>query len=311
MNIVGLDSLVFGVEDVAACGQYLTDAGLTAINENDQGGEYASLDGTRIIIRHQDDPQLPEPLATKSTIRKTIYGVADNETLEAIYSELSKDRPVERLTDGSIATVDDSGFALGFQVTIRKTLELRGERVNSPGAEGGRRINEIGADPDAGTAKPITLSHVVYFVPDCKKAEDFYIDRLGFRVADRFTNLGPFLRPQGMLDHHSLFLIQTPPEMQGVEHFTFHMAGPSELLRAGKQFQDKGYETFWGPGRHIFGSNYFWYFNSPMNVHFELDADMDLHDDSWVPREVDAAKDTSQIFNFTLVENWQPGGDPH
>ncbi|GAA4956710.1 VOC family protein [Halioxenophilus aromaticivorans] len=311
MEIVGLDCLVFGVEDTVACNEYLQDAGLIAQDVSESGGEFAALDGTSVMIRSVDDQNLPKPLATNSSLRKTIYGVADTATLQAVYDELSKDRSVERLADGSIETTDDSGFCLGFRVTVRKKLQLNGEKINSPGAIGGRAVNEIGADPDAGTPTPITLSHVVYFVPDVKKAESFYIDRLGFRVADRFTNLGPFLRPQGTLDHHCLFLIETPPEMQGVEHFTFHMAGPSELLRAGKQFQDKGYETFWGPGRHIFGSNYFWYFNSPMNVHFELDADMDLHDDNWQPRAVDAAKDTSQIFNFTLVENWQPGGDPH
>jgi len=311
MKIIGLDSLVFGVDDIAACNQYLTDAGLKPVGVNNNGGHFEAMDGTSVVIRGADDPSLPAPLPTAASIRKTVYGVADEETLAAIEAELSTDRTVKRLSDGSIETVDDSGFALGFQITIRKPLQCRGERVNSPGASGGRAVNEIGANPDAGTPTPTTLSHVVYFVPDVEKAEAFYRDRLSFRVADRFTNLGPFLRPQGTLDHHTLFLIGTPAFMQGVEHFTFHMAGPSEMLLAGKKFQDKGYESFWGPGRHIFGSNYFWYFNSPMNVHFELDADMDLHDDSWVAREVDAVKDTSQIFNFTLVPNWQPGGDPH
>ena len=36
-----------------------------------------------------------------------------------------------------------------------------------------------------------------------------------------------------------------------------------------------GYQSFWGPGRHKFGSNWFWYFNSPLGCHVEYDADMD------------------------------------
>ncbi|WP_317928500.1 VOC family protein [Halioxenophilus sp. WMMB6] len=310
MNIIGPDSLIFGVDDVANCCQYLIDYGLIPKGVSTTGGRFEALDGTHIEIRHKDDSSLPAPLASGSTLRKTVYGVANSDVLAQIAAELEKDREVIRHADGSIEALDDMGFALGFQVTIRRSLSLPDEVVNSPGAKANRGINVIGADENAEII-PRTLSHVVYFVPDQKKAEAFYVERLGFRVADRFTNLGPFLRPQGTLDHHTLFLVHTPPEMQGVEHFTFHLGNPSELMQAGKRFADKGYESFWGPGRHIYGSNWFWYFNSPMGVHVEYDADMDLHDDSWQPRAVESSADASQIFNFTLAKKWMPGGDPH
>ena len=143
-----------------------------------------------------------------------------------------------------------------------------------------------------------------------EKFESFYAERLGFVTTDRFTGVGPFMRPAGTQEHHTLFCIQTPPFMQGCEHFTFHVGGPTELMQAGKRFSDKGYETFWGPGRHIFGSNWFWYFNSPVGCHVEYDADMDLHDDDWVAREANMGADASQIFRFTLGENWAPSGPP-
>jgi catechol 2,3-dioxygenase-like lactoylglutathione lyase family enzyme len=156
---------------------------------------------------------------------------------------------------------------------------------------------------------PRTLSHVVYFVPDVAKAEAFY-ERLGFRCTDRFIGAGPFLQPAGSLDHHTLFLIQTPPAMKGCEHFTFHLAGPTELMQAGNRFVNKGYQSFWGPGRHKFGSNWFWYFNSPLGCHVEYDADMDLHDRSWVAREVPINADSSQLFLFQQRAKWSPGGPP-
>ena len=56
-------------------------------------------------------------------------------------------------------------------------------------------------------------------------------------------------------------------------------------MLAGSRFVKAGYQSFWGPGRHKFGSNWFWYFNSPLGCHVEYDADMDLHDDEWTPRE--------------------------
>lgn len=308
MNIIGPDFVVFGVDDMEACTQYLTDYGLQPVGVDENGGRFESLDGTGVILARRDDPELPAPLATGSMLRKTIYGVDNEDTLAAIAAELGRDREVKTLADGSLETVDDLGFALGFQVTVRRALDMSAEAVNAPGAEPNRPINVIAADENA-PALPRSLSHVVYLAPDKDKLEAFYCDRLGFRCTDRLGG-NPFLRPAGTLDHHTLFFIQTPPQVQGCEHFTFHMGGPTELMQAGRRFLEKGYESFWGPGRHIMGSNWFWYFNSPLGCHVEYDADMDLHDDSWEPRENAMGADASQIFLFAHREKWAPGGPP-
>ena len=76
------------------------------------------------------------------------------------------------------------------------------------------------------------------------------------------------------------------------------------------RFVDKGYESFWGPGRHRMGSIWFWYFNSPFGCHVEYDADMDLHDASWIARAVPIGADNSQLFLFSAREKWFPGGPP-
>ena len=305
MNIIGPDALVFGVDDVAGCTQYLADYGLAPVG----GGRFEALDGTAIVLAHRDDKALPPLLGTASMLRKTIYGCADAATVEAIAKELLQDREVKRLADGSIESVDDLGFALGFQVSVRRPLNLPSETVNAPGAAPQRPANVIGADQDA-PAKPRTLSHVVYFVPDSAKSEAFYVKRLGFVCTDRFVGVGPFLRPAGSHDHHTLFMIQTPPQMKGCEHFTFHLGGPTEMMLAGSRFVAKGYESFWGPGRHKFGSNWFWYFNSPLGCHVEYDADMDLHDDQWTARAIPMSADASQLFLFQQKDKWAPGGPP-
>jgi catechol 2,3-dioxygenase-like lactoylglutathione lyase family enzyme len=221
MNIIGPDALVFGVDDVAACAQYLTDYGLKPVG----GGRFEALDGTAIVIAAVGDKSLPPSLGTASMLRKTIYGCADAAVVEAIAQELKKDREVKRLPDGSIESVDDLGFALGFQVSVRRPLRLPAETVNAPGAPPQRPANVLAVDENA-VVQPRTLSHVVYFVPDSAKAEAFYVQRLGFVCTDRFVGVGPFLRPAGTPDHHTLFMIQTPPQMKGCEHFTFHLGGP-------------------------------------------------------------------------------------
>ncbi|SAK52414.1 glyoxalase/bleomycin resistance protein/dioxygenase [Caballeronia glebae] len=309
MNIIGPDALVFGVDDVPACAQYLTDYGLAPFDVTQEGGRFEALDGTAIVIHQKDDARLPPEMGTASLLRETVYGVADQATLDAIAGELGKDREVQQRADGSLASVDNMGFALAFQITVRKRLDLRAETSNAPGAAQTRGVNVPGVNPDR-SVQPRSLSHVVYFVPDAAAAEAFYVERLGFVCSDRFTDVGPFLRPAGTADHHTLFLIQTPPFMKGCEHFTFHLGGPTELLQAGTRFVEKGYQSFWGPGRHRFGSNWFWYFNSPLGCHVEYDADMDLHDDQWVARAAPMSADASQLFLFQHREKWAPGSPP-
>jgi catechol 2,3-dioxygenase-like lactoylglutathione lyase family enzyme len=308
MNIIGPDYLVFGVDNLDECVQYLIDYGLKPLDLDDTGGYLEALDGTGVMLRHRTDPRLPAPMETANTLRETVYGVADEASLQAIEAELSKDRSVARGDDGVLRTVDDMGFALGFRISQRRALELPGEASHAPGAAHGRPVNALGASNQM-PALPRSLSHVVYFVPDYARAEAFYL-RLGFVCTDRFLETGPFLRPAGTLDHHTLFLIQTPPFMKGIEHFTFHMGGPTEVMIAGTRFVEKGYESFWGPGRHQLGSNWFWYFNSPMGCHVEYDADMDLHDDSWTARVAAPGADNSQYFLLHYQQKWAPGGPP-
>ena len=72
MNIIGLDKLVFGVENIAAAQQFVLDYGLKQIDEYN----FVAADGTGLEIRAKDDALLPPPLETGATIRKTVYGLS-------------------------------------------------------------------------------------------------------------------------------------------------------------------------------------------------------------------------------------------
>ncbi|WP_341217400.1 VOC family protein [Neptunomonas phycophila] len=309
MKIVGLETIIFGVDDVAACSTFLTDYGLIPVGVTEAGGRFEALDGTAVELAHTDDDSLPASIGNGCMMRKTVMGVADESTIEAIRVELSKDRDVRQLADGSIESTDDSGFVIGFQVTTRREVNIPGEISNVPGSPFQRPVNQLAVNAQAEQIRPRTLSHIVYFVPDPVKAEAFYVERLGFRCTDRFEGVGPFLQPAGTLDHHTHFLIGAPPFMTGVEHFTFHFSGPTEVMQNGSRFIEKGYQAFWGPGRHLFGSNWFWYFNSPFGCHIEMDADMDLHDKNWVARAAEPGADTSQAFLLRYRNKWAPGKD--
>lgn len=309
MNIIGPDYLVFGVDDLEAAKTYLTDFGLTPVDVDETGGLFEALDGTGVIVRAKNDPSLPAPLPTATMLRQQVYGVESDADIDAIEAELKKDRRVTRLADGSIETTDVHDFALKFQVTKRRALDMKAEQINAPGDPNHRGHNNIGVHPGM-PAQPRSLSHTVLFVPDLETATAFYCDRLGFVITDVLKGAGPFLRPKANDDHHTLFFIRTPDYMKGLEHLAFHMGGPTELMVAGTRMVNKGYQSFWGPGRHKFGSNWFWYFNSPLGTHVEYDADMDKHDDSWEPREAQISPQASQMYLFEAKPRWFPGAGP-
>jgi catechol 2,3-dioxygenase-like lactoylglutathione lyase family enzyme len=309
MNILGLEYLVFGMDDLAGGRQFLLDYGLHEAEYDPlHGGIYEALDGTALVVRPSDYPGLPPlpPKAATPSLRETVYGVDNADTLATLHAKLAAEREVRVDADGTLHCIDDAGFGVAFTVTRRRPIEARYLGFNVPGQVPGRAPNDCAADPHP-DIRPRTLSHVVYFVEDAAKAEAFYT-RLGFIVTDRFNHLGPFMRPAGMNEHHALFMIESKnSHMIGCNHFTFHLGSAGEVLQHGWNFVKKGYTSFWGPGRHILGSNFFWYFNSPFGATIEFDADMDQHDDSWVPRAVDPGSDNSQIFLFNARDKWAPG----
>ncbi|MBU9641153.1 VOC family protein [Burkholderia gladioli] len=309
MNILGLEFLVFSVDDMVGARQYLLDYGLDEINYDPvSGGMFTALDGTGLVVRPDNYPGLPPtpPGTITPVLRETVYGVDNADTLASLYARLKAERDVHADADGTIHCIDDAGFGVAFMVTKRRVFDARYLGFNVPGQPAGRATNDTAANPDE-VIRPRTLSHVVYFVGDVEKAEAFYA-RLGFKVVDRFRHLGPFMRPSGTTDHHTLFLIQSQnAHMVGCNHFTFHLGSGGEVLQHGWNFVQKGYKSFWGPGRHVLGGNFFWYFNSPFGATIEFDADMDLHDDNWVPRLMDPGAENSQIFLFDARNKWGPG----
>jgi catechol 2,3-dioxygenase-like lactoylglutathione lyase family enzyme len=126
---------------------------------------------------------------------------------------------------------------------------------------------------------------VVYGVrkKDFEKACAFYVDRLRFRLSDRVAGLGDFMRCAGSNDHHSLFF-QTRADRAVFDHLAFEVRDFDEIVLGGKYMKEHGWEAATPAGRHILGSNLFWYFRNPCGGRTEYFADMDLMDDDWKPR---------------------------
>lgn len=282
MSIIGLDEATVTTDDLAQARRFLQDYGLDEVEHTDAGSLFHAQDGTGLRVRHSTDSTLPPPVAQGPNIRQAIWGVSDVATLDAIAADLSRDRPVVRQGDQLFST-DDDGLSIGFRLTQRKPLHTAPSLVNVPGLPPQRPANVVPAFDQA--VRPLTFSHLVLFTPDLPRIEAFY-RRLGFRVTDRLTGSGVFMRAEGNADHHQLFFVYRPAvATHGLHHVAFHVKDHTEVMLAGMAFAAKGWQTLWGPGRHVFGANHFWYFDSPFGGKIEFDADMDVVDDEWAPRE--------------------------
>ncbi len=297
MRLNGLDAVTLGVEDLEAARSFYRNFGLA---DGAQGGAHAdfeTLDGSEILVRGANDAGLPSAVRGGSTVREMVWGVESKDDLAAIAAELSKDRQVYEDAEGVLHSADDDGFGIAFRVERRRKVPPAPNPLNIFGATPNRPINTPVDFHEA--VRPAAMAHVVLLVPDVERSARFYQDRLGFRLTDKFKGgKGAFLRCSNSTYHHTLFLLQG--EERGLHHIAFHVTDFNQVMMGGKNLLAKGWQPAFGPGRHVIGSNYFWYFQSPCGGAMELTADMDRADDGWITREWDYKPENTAAWSMTF-----------
>jgi catechol 2,3-dioxygenase-like lactoylglutathione lyase family enzyme len=273
MKISRIESMVYGVEDLEAGIRYFEDWGVPLARRGKNGADFRLPSGQTIVLRPASDPALPPTAESGSTLRELVWGVEDASSLKAIAKELSRDREVKADKDGTLHARDECGYAIAFRQTrpAKKTAKKVPPRMNRP------------FDPER-RARPQRAGHVVYKtrLTDLAAASRFYQDRLGFRLSDA-TPGGDFLRCPRTNDHHSLFLLARPDRRE-FDHIAFEVGGFDEIVLGGRFMQQRGWSADSPVGRHVLGSNLFWYFNNPCGGRTEYFADMDQLNDKWKPR---------------------------
>lgn len=282
MNIIGVESLIYGSEDVDAGIRFFQDWGIPLSERNGRGAVFTLPDGTTVVIRPIDDADLPPPAVPGPTVRETIWGVDSRRTLDAVKAALSKDREVTQTSDGVLHAADNHGYRIGFCVSARVAHTLHLPATNTVGAV--QRRDQRAEGVVTRRARPERIGHVVFWAPgDLDHAARFYMERLGFKLTDAVKGLGMFLRCGASHDHHNLFL-QQRGEFAGFQHVSFEVADFDEVMMCGNHMEAQGWKSHLGPGRHVLGSNLYWYFWNPAGGVAECFSDMDYITDDWVPK---------------------------
>jgi hypothetical protein len=281
MTITRVEKLIYGVEDMDLGTRYYRDWGLEEVESGPDHAVFRTRVGQTIELRPAGDSTLPAtPDPAGSTLRTTVWGVQNADGLKTMVDAVLADREV-REEDGTFLFADESGNALGLTVAqpVETDVSLMPINVNTTEP----RMNDV-IDPKA-QANPIRIGHVVYAIEmaDREKAVGFYLDRLGFRLSDSTKTGGDFMRCGGGHDHHNLFLISRA-DRNAFDHASFEVENFDMVMMGGKFMKEAGWEPDTAPGRHILGSNYYWYFRNPCGGNTEYFADMDRMDDNWEPR---------------------------
>ena len=278
MALKGIDTVVFGVEDMAESKRFLEDWGLTPVSATVDKLVFRTRDGAEAIVRPKDAPDLPPAIEAGNTVREVIWGAANQQELDKTIVTL---RTVDNFrigADGLPRVTDPNGLSVAFRISQRETVKVEPTMPNGPGTH--HRVNQ--RSPIITQAKPVNIGHVVLFAADFQAMRTFYTEKLGFVISDEYPGHGVFTRCQQVGDHHNLFMLNRPGKA-GVNHVAFTVADIHEVIGGGIAMSKKGWKTEIGPGRHPISSAYFWYFDNPLAAPLEYYADEDYCTEDWKP----------------------------
>jgi catechol 2,3-dioxygenase-like lactoylglutathione lyase family enzyme len=294
MSILGIESVIFGVDDLAENTRFWADFGLPLESTSQRETVFRVASGSRIILRLHGDPGLPSPDPFPGNgVKETIWGVDTAENLEKLVAGLATDRTVVRDADGTAHFVADDGQPIGLRLWAKRLVVSQASPVNSPG-----NINRLNQHRIwRHRAIPKTINHIVFFSPDYVASAEFYINRLGFRYTDHSKGTGIFVRADGTNEHHSIFWVNcdlpVAPNVFKFMHIAFGCDDIDEVMLGANQMELRGWKnttmnTSGGISRHRISSAIYYYCEIPGDAgEAEYHADTDYLDDNWVPRAWD------------------------
>ncbi|HLY46240.1 MAG TPA: VOC family protein [Stellaceae bacterium] len=141
------------------------------------------------------------------------------------------------------------------------------------------------------------FGHFVVHTPQYAKTVGWYREMFGFRCSDEVyagskDNItGSFNRldrGDDFVDHHAFFCIRS--DKKGLNHLSYEAADIDDVMIGHDVMAAKGYEHFWGIGRHSLGSQVYDYWGDPWGRVHEHWADTDVLNAS-VPANLIARED--------------------
>jgi len=227
----------------------------------------------------------------------------------AFHAESMEDLEKLSRVDGAtpIESIDEPGGGKrvrltdpdGFQVEVVNGMErlakipLKRPPVNTGEDKTQRRNALYYKGVERGPSHVKRIGHFVVHSPQFEKTLGWYREIIGLRCSDevyvdRTDNIvGSFNRldrGEDYVDHHAFFCIRS--DKAGLNHLSYEAADIDDIMIGHDIMKAKGYEHFWGIGRHSLGSQVFDYWGDPWGRVHEHWADTDVLNASVPPNLV-------------------------
>jgi catechol 2,3-dioxygenase-like lactoylglutathione lyase family enzyme len=177
----------------------------------------------------------------------------------------------------------------GFQVEVVYGMQrlpkipLKRPPVNTGEDKTQRRNALYYKGVERGPSHVKRIGHFVVHSPQFEKTLGWYREVIGLRCSDdvyadsKDNIVGSFNRldrGDDYVDHHTFFCIRS--DKAGLNHLSYEAADIDDIMIGHELMKSKGYEHFWGIGRHSLGSQVFDYWGDPWGRVHEHWADTDV-----------------------------------
>lgn len=312
MAILGIESVVYCVDDLDKSIDFFEDFGLRLKRRSAQTAHFTMPDGSNVFLQPLKSHPIPGSEIVGIGVHEVVWGVDCEEHLEELVERVGIDRAVRRDPDGTAHFIADGGIPMALRVWRRhRVVRTAVDPINSPGNINRMNVHRKWID----RCVPKRMMHVVFFVADPEGCATFARERLEFRVSDTQRGFGFYMRCDGATDHHNIFFYNAMTPFAPVRgktafsHVNYVVTDLDELMVGRNYMTRRGWtRSTWGLGRHRIGSALFHYLPCPAGGEAEYGADGDQLDDNWVPRDFDG------MFGFghwmhDIPEFWKDGHD--
>ncbi|MFG2965597.1 VOC family protein [Streptomyces sp. NPDC048288] len=281
MGIQRIESVTYGIDDLAVCARFFDDFGLYQLELTDEHAVFETRTGQTLHLDTLPGPLLPAPVEDGPTLREVVWGVDTPEELERLVTSAGRDREVRESADGVHHTVDETGFGVGLTLARPRPAPVEPRPANALG-----HVNRWNTALEPITrVRPLRMCHVALNIPQegREAAVGFYVDRLGFRPTDVVEPMGVFLQAPGDDDQHTMLLCHRP-DRAGINHIAYEVPGFDDVIEGGNFMIEHGWREARRLGRHTIGSNVFRFLHAPCGGRVEYAADMDRADATYGTR---------------------------
>ena len=261
-----VDRVVFTVPELAAAESFYSDFGLDVVQV-----------GGKLHLKTFDNPHIwAEIIAGEAPKRLQFlrFGIFAED--EAYFAQKVRDLGLGTAPhhlgskDGTWLNGPD-GFPLQLVVADKASPSVRSSpavvAAVPPGA------GSAPARSKAPRIQPRHLSHVLLYTSDVRRGIAFYRDILGLKLSDHSGDGIAFMHGAHGSDHHLVAMAKS--HASGLHHMSWDVGSIDEIGFGAEHMKDKGHTQGWGVGRHVVGSNYFYYVRDPWGSWCEYSFDID------------------------------------